>query len=617
MTLAAAPDKFRERGSRIVSTIQSLGLRVPKRNPPAADYPLADTRRAEAWFGALPQANIGELARQTYTGLTEFNRVELPDSVRIAIAERFVPTVEYLGVNLERHFLDTAFPLAAKAEKVASLVRELNAELAISYKIVVERILGGIHEADDQRLLTIALQRALRYIGRTQFRAVLVYNPWPAGSWREAHAIHGFAVQQRLDAVPVRDRLDDGRSPVSTVAETYRQMIVLAAAEPQRLRQREMQRVLESSARWGKALTFVPAEDAEIQPTHRLIDTIGDEEPLLAERFAEPVRGRYLLVDLAPLTSEIATELAGTEAAAAAAQPTTLLATTLLRRLADQWSKPPRRRFSRTRLVFELRVIVGLAAIHAELKESKPAAARAGGPPPSLLHERDLYALAPLGLGLTVSDPEVLGPATQGIAWKSPEDTPPAATGPTTPTFNVRTTNESAGGYCIDWHASNAPRIRVGEVLGIQTVTEDPQFSVGLIRWIQYVGRDTLRVGIELVAPQCEAVDSYVGDVQASRDRHKLKTEPALLLPEFPAAGRPATLLLPTINRKKDDVLWLLSPDADQLVRLGDVVEATGICARFAFEVLQESAHVRRRKATTAGEAGQPSQEFDNLWSNL
>ena len=541
--------------------------------------------------------------------------MELPDSVRVAIAERFVPTVDYLCVNLERHFLDTAFPLAAKAEKVASLVRELNAELAISYKIVVERILGGIHEADDQRLLTIALQRALRYTGRTQFRAVLVYNPWPAGSWREAHAIHGFAVQERLDAVPVRDRLDDSRSPVSTVAETYRQMIVLAAAEPQRLRQREMQRVLESSARWGKALAFEPAEDAEIRPTHRLIDTAGDEEPLLAERFAEPVRGRYLLVDLAPLTAEITAELASTEAAAA--QPTTLLAATLLRRLADQWSKPPRRRFSRTRLVFELRVIVGLAAIHAELKESKPAAARASGAPPSLLHERDLYALAPLGLDLTVSDPEVLGPATQGVAWKSPEDKPPAPTGPTTPTFNVRTTNESAGGYCIDWHASNAPRIRVGEVLGIQTVTDDPQFSVGLIRWIQYVGRDTLRVGIEPIAPQCEAVDSHVGDVQASRDRRNLKTEPALLLPEFPAAGRPATLLLPTINRKKDDVLWLLSPDADQLVRLGDVVEATGICARFTFEVLQASAHVRRRKAATAGEGEPPSQEFDNLWSNL
>jgi hypothetical protein len=597
-----------------VSTVNTLGLRVPKRNPTPADYALSDQRRADAWFNALPQANIGELARQTYQGLTEFNRVEMPDSVRLQIAERFVATVDYLGTNLERHCLDTAFPLAAKAEKVAALIRELNAELAVSYKIVIERVLGGIHEADDQRLLTIALQRALRYLGRTQFRAVLVYHPWPAGSWREAHAIFGFAVQQGLDAIPVRDRLDDGRSPTATVGEVYRQMIVLAAAEPQRLRQREMQQVFDNGARWGKVLAFVPGESAEIKDTHRLIDTAADKEPLLVERFTEPTRGRFLLVDLAPLAAEVQTELAAAESPDAPKQPTALLATTLLRRLADHWANPARRRFSRTRLVFELRVVVGLAAIHDELLEMRAVGSRPGAPPPSLLHERDLYALAPLGLDLTVSDPDVLGPATQPIAWKSPEDVEPA---PNTPTFNVRTSNESAGGYCIEWHASNAPRMRVGEVLGIQTVTEDPQFSVGLIRWIQYAGRDTLRVGIELIAPQCDAVDTYVGDVHGARDRRKLKTEPALLLPELSAAGRPATVLVPTINRKQGDVMWIFSPQRDQLVRLDQMVEATGVCARFEFGVLQESAHLEGRRLAASPESDSTRHDFDNLWSNL
>lgn len=597
-----------------MSTENTLGLRVPKRNPPPADYALSDPRRAEKWFDSLPQANIGELARQTYQALTEFNRVEMPDSIRLQIAERFVATVDYLGTNLERHFLDTAFPLAPKAEKVAALVRELNAELAVSYKIVIERILGGIHEADDQRLLVIALQRALRYLGRTQFRAVLVYQPWPAGSWREAHAIHGYAVQQGLESVPVRDRLEDSRSPAATVGEIYRQMIVLAAAEPQRLRQREMQRVFENGGRWGKALSFIPAEDTETRPTHRLIDTAADKEPLLVERFNEPTRGRYLLVDLAPLAATVEAELAGTESTEAPQPPTAVLATTLLRRLADHWAKPARRRFSRTRLVFELRVVVGLSAIHDELMQMKTVGTRPGAPPPSLLQERDLYALAPLGLDLQVSDPDVLGPATQAIAWKSPEDAEPA---PDAPSFNVRTANESAGGYCIEWHAGNAPRMRVGEVLGIQTVTEDPQFSVGLIRWIQYAGRDTLRVGVELVAPQCDAVDSFVGDIKGAQDRRKLKTEPALLLPAFPAAGRPATVLVPTINRKQGDVMWLLSPQRDQLVRLDELVEATGVCARFEFEVLRESAHLEGRRLGAAVESDPARHDFDNLWSNL
>jgi hypothetical protein len=598
-----------------VSNIQSLSLRVPKRNAPPTDYVLADSRRADVWFGGLPQANIGELSRQTYQALTEFNRIELSDSLRIEIAERFGATVDYLCDNLERHFLDTAFPLAPKAEKVAALVRELNAELAVSYKIVIERILGGIHEADDQRLLTIALQRAIRYLGRTQFRAVLVYQPWPAGTWREAHAINRLAVQQRLQAVPVRDRLGDNRSPTSSVDDGYRQMIVLAAAEPQRLRQREMQRVFQNAARWGRTLAFAPAEDVEVKHTHRLIDTEADKEPLLVERFTEPARGRYLLVDLGPLAAEISMEIAASEESGPPPQPTGMLAATLLRRLADHWSKPARRRFSRTRLVFDLRVVVGLAAIHDEILDRRAAVSRSGGPPPSLLHERDLYDLTPLGLDLTVSDPDVLGPATQPIVWKSPENGEPAAP---VPAFNVRTTNESAGGYCIEWHSANAPRMRVGEVLGVETAAADSQFSLGLIRWIQYASRETLRVGIELIAPHCDAADSYVGDIKGIRDRSKLKTEPALLLPEFPAAGMPASVLLPTVNRRKGDVLWLLAHQADQLVRLGDLVEATGVCARHAFDVLQESAHLGTHRIVATADGEQPSHhDFDNLWSNL
>jgi hypothetical protein len=266
--------------------------------------------------------------------------------------------------------------------------------------------------------------------------------------------------------------------------------------------------------------------------------------------------------------------------------------------------------------VFELRIVVGLAAIHDELARIRTAApGGAGAAPPSLLHERDLYGLSPLGLDLTVSEPDALGPATEPIAWKSPEDTEPSAA--TALGLNVRTANESAGGYCIEWHAANAPRIRVGEVLGVQTVTDEPQFSIGLIRWIQYASHETLRVGIELIAPQCEAVESYVGDIKAVRDRSTLKTEPSLLLPEVPAAGRPATLLLPTINRHTNDLLWLISRQRDQLVRLGDLLEATGICARFSFEVLQESAHLEGRRVSPTGSGDTARNDFDNLWSNL
>ena len=601
-----------------MTTVGSLGLRVPPRTAAPAGYHLADTKAAQEWFEALPKTNLGEMARQVFGALTQFNRTELPDSHRIKVAERFCAAVDYLVQNLQRHFLDTAFPLGEKAEQVAALVRELDAGLAVSYKIVVERILGGIHEADDQRHLAIALNRAMRFLARSLYRAVLVYQPWPANGWREMHAIFAFASKHGLAAQPVRERLDNGDSPAPTLEEWYRQAIVLAAAEPQRMRQREMEAVFENGLRWGKSLVIGGAEGAEVRPTHRLIDLGADKEPLLVERLTEPAKGRFLLVDLGPLAAVLRAELEKSSAESPQ-QASKQLVSGMLRRLSDSWTQPAKRRFSRTRLVFELRVLVGLAAIHGDL-ESRPTTPSRPGvrrePPPHLTQESVAYALAPLGLDLLSNDAEVTGPKEQPIAWKGEERPTPAA--PPSSSVTVRTSNESAGGYCIEWYAHNAPRIRVGEVLGIQTVHEDVQFSVGVIRWIQYATRDSLRVGVELIAPQCRSANAYVGDLRAVRDRRTLKTEPALLLPAAPAAGRPATALLPTIKHKQDDVMWLFSDTTDQLVRLGELIDATGTCSRFAYEVLQESARGKAAKQgqTVAGTAAdQP--DFDNLWSNL
>lgn len=600
-----------------MTTVGSLGLRVPPRAVPPADYHLADAKAADAWFEALPKTNLGEMARQVFGALTQFNRVELPDSHRIRIAERFGAAVDYLAENLQRHFLDTAFPLGEKAEQVAALVRELDAALAVTYKIVIERILGGIHEADDQRQLTIALNRAMRYLARSLYRAVLVYKPWPANAWREMHAIYAFARMDGLARLPVREQLDDSNSPAPTLDDFYRQAIVLAAAEPQRLRQREMAAVFENGLRWGKALAIGAAENAEVKPTHLLIDLSADKEPLLVERLSDPTKARFLLVDLEPAAQALGAELAKSGADAPQGASKQLVAN-LLRRLAEEWSQPATRRFPRTRLVFELRVLVGLSAIHGELatRASTPQRPRRE-PPRHLSQESVAYALAPLGLNLLTDEPASPGPKEQPIAWKSEERPAPTA-GSTSTTATLRTSNESAGGYCIEWYAHNAPRIRVGEVLGIQSVHDDLQFSIGLIRWIQHATHDSLRVGVELIAPQCRAANSYVGDLRAVRERRSLKTEPALLLPAAPAASQPPTVLLPTIKHKPDDVIWLYSESADQLVRLGELLDATGACSRFAFEVLQESARGKPAKqAPPAGESPEDRPDFDNLWSNL
>jgi hypothetical protein len=580
-------------------------------------------KSAEAWIGALPKANVGEMARQTYQALLQLNRMELPDSHCLKLCDRFTELVDFLDGALERHFVDTAFPLSQKGERVASLVRELYLELSIAPKVVVERNLAGIHEAADQRLLTVALHRAIRHLGCALYEAVHVYQPWLPQAWREIHLMYAYAIDHGLDKVPVRTRLDDPESPTSTIGDLYRQLIVLGTAEPHRLRQREIKTVFENGLAWGRDLVFLPPQGAEIKASHRLIDLASDREPLLVERLAGTEQGRFLLVDLGPLAARLRSELEKVPADNNGGRAHWLLSSALLRRLSDGWENASRRRFPRTRLVFELNVVVGLSAIHSELLgkvDATPGQAASlystDSTAASKRLENQSLGLVPLGTDRTSpafrKGAEALGPAETAIPWVGRAGEP-ADEGHS---LTVKTANESASGYCIEWHSQNAPKIRVGEVIGVQSTAEERQFAIGLMRWMQYTGPDSLRVGVEMIAPRCQPVQSHVGGQVPLRYRAGLKTQPALKLPAFQATGRSTSQLLANVGLKEGDSVWLFSDTADQLVRLGEMLDATGSCARFAYEVLKET-HKVAKGAEASGAGADKRASFDDLWSQL
>ena len=88
-----------------------------------------------------------------------------------------------------------------------------------------------------------------------------------------------------------------------------------------------------------------------------LIDLAADKEPLLVERLAEPAKARFLLVDLGPLAEALHAEVE--KSGGDAPQVNKQLVAAMLRRLSEGWTQPAKRRFSRTRLVFELRDQLG------------------------------------------------------------------------------------------------------------------------------------------------------------------------------------------------------------------------------------------------------------------
>jgi hypothetical protein len=66
--------------------------------------------------------------------------------------------------------------------------------------------------------------------------------------------------------------------------------------------------------------------------------------------------------------------------------------------------------------------------------------------------------------------------------------------------------DHSLAGYRIIWENEPTLRVRVGEVLGLNIMHPEPDWMVGIIRWLQYEQNGSVVAGVELLTRRCHAV---------------------------------------------------------------------------------------------------------------
>ena len=630
------PDTPETGKSAEISQRPLLGLQIPNQSAPKADNILLDQRETEAWFAALPMANVGETARQIYSTLVEFNRVEVPDLLRAKTVEKFRPPVEYITTNLQKYYVDTGLPLSPKGWKTASLARELQKEMAISYKVVVERMIAGDSASFDRRLLVIALHRALYYLGQTLLQNALIYVGWPEGIWREINSIYAYASQNNVHHVPVKS--DDGKgSNTTSIEDLFKSLMLFASATPFRLRQSHARLLFSRLSEWSSYTTILSKDDGGTSLGRFNVDLWSDSAPM-HNSLRTPMPGkRMAILDVRELLKKLRGDFeeAPWDNRSGLQSGKPVVTRPLLRLLIVAWSRPPDRRFVRTKLNFDLRVVAGLHAIHANLQadENPPyATARAAlfkldetDAPPSGTRSKITWtsgslenaSLAPLDSDFVSSDSLLADSylATgRGQAYSSTlnEFVEPAIDSDEEPDerrHSVKTVNESAGGYCIRWQGENIPRVKIGELVGVESPADRRKYGLGVIRWMKQLSDHDLDLGLEVISTRCEAAD--VREAAKSSPRNRAPAFKCLVINDTdPSSNATASLVMSAMSLQTGVDLWLSIGGREQMIRLTKLVEFSSAFARYHFELVQS-------EEDDLSDRVRPGDEFNDLWSNL
>ncbi|MEJ2576348.1 MAG: hypothetical protein P8106_06580 [Gammaproteobacteria bacterium] len=603
----------------------SLGLRIPDQADAPEDSFLLDPKATREWLESLPVANIGETARLTFGALVDANRMEIPDVVRARVLELFREPVRYLCRNLEKHFLELGFPLADKSHKAALLARELNAEMAIGYKVIVERILRGAGKRLDEKLLALALHRALAYLGEVLYRSALIYRPWPAGTWREIHSLYAYAEQNRLLLVNIKDALSPSGND-ATIERAYRRILLFAATKPDRLRQADVCRAYTAAREWSPHARVYPLGE-ETGTSGRYAVDLGGDAPPTHLALAHPSASRRLrILDLRHLVADLRADFDRQEKRREG-EPG--LPPKLLRDLIERWHEPPKRRFVRTHLNFELHVLTGIKAIHQALSGATVPPPVAGGPAPMAPRPPDAaqsggspripvwaqgasggVGLAPLDSRLTDEPtPRPGGPMTEEenaaqARWRAPARPAPASR--VSAAQPVQTFNESAGGYCIRWPQEHPTKVKVGEILGIRAGDDGRHYAVGVVRWMRQDPQHDLELGVQILAGHCQPGD--LGPTRGGQKAGKPR-DACLLLPKSGPEEHDTSLITAASTLEVGTELWLTSRGQERRIKLTRLMECCGAFGRYEFRLVNPLPEEKRNADAESG--------FDDLWGQL
>lgn len=101
-----------------------------------------DTRPValERWFKQLPMGSVGESCREIFMALYEVNRTQVSPNQRLAFLERLAEPLVLVLPALQHHYFGQPFPLPEKAQQVARLAVDLQVELVIGYRLVLEGV---------------------------------------------------------------------------------------------------------------------------------------------------------------------------------------------------------------------------------------------------------------------------------------------------------------------------------------------------------------------------------------------------------------------------------------------------------------------------------------------
>jgi hypothetical protein len=460
---------------------QRLRESIPEPRQRAEGKFHADAKKVKEWVTALPRANANATQFELEKALSSLARQSLSGAQRLGVLEELRPTVVESIELLQQSYAGSALPLTASKSQAAQAAEDFHLLLAHGYRKAAVELCAPSGGVPMLRGGAVAqcLERAAHHFSRALAVAWRIYRAPGIGLWQGLHRVHRYATSVKLADKVVEDKYAGGPADVHS---TYLQALLMAVCNPLAFSQSEQDmlwQVVRSFAQRCELVRKSPVDNAPVVPED------ADRGP--GPGAVDETHSQWL--DMRAFVDAVEDAIARVRDGHADLVPPRGMGIRFpieaLLRLRRSFGLAAARSHKRLDASHELRTVIGMSCVHFYL---------AG--------ERDFDTFMRQAA-------QHAPHAVDRASW---------AAGGTdaarVPVYVARVLDQSLGGYRVAWGNASQIRARVGELVGITLATEDeqPDWMIGVLRWLRYEADGGLSAGIELVSRQAAAIGLRVFD---------------------------------------------------------------------------------------------------------
>lgn len=558
---------------------------LPQRKKP--DFNSMNTRPdvLRDWVERLPLLNSEKTRQLLVDVLERINQLDMPADDRNVSLELLSTPVICVVDTLRKEFLGKPMPLGEKHTKQAEQALDLCNRMATGYRIMADDL--GRDEAQN-RQLTIAIHRSLRYLSEILLGHYQIYQPYPEGLWRSIHALYALAEECGINRLSVSDTTLP-MADTSNIDTVYKQILLLSLACPYRLRQKEIHFAYNALIDWA-GFCRLSEPGTGIEAGLFSVNILSDDPPIYRSlHTAEDSDIRHTrILDASAVAQRLRAVLENESR-----NQTGFGNRDTLQQLILAWGAMPKRRFPRHRStdILTVKLVVGLNTIHRLVSGPQTTSEHtdATNRDHDWLHDPTFDRPVEIEI-----DPYLARNQTTMTVEQSRQDLQRGAyTAAEAGTPHVefwKIADMSADGYCLLWENSEASSACVGELVAIINLQEENHdtWQLGVIRWMKFNPVHGLELGIQMLSPGAQAVWAYLLNDDTGRNIGAINKMQGILLPGIEAVGQADSLILPCLPLRTGCSSILEIDNETRDIVLSRQLENTGRFTQYHYQLQPE-----------------------------